>query len=180
MHQNANVPGIESDVLHEDSWATIRNKWLRERPEEKFISIEQRDYCNIVVLSSNRELLLVRQFRIAVEDFSLELPGGLVEENETPEETAVRELKEETGISATKEELRLLCKLDPDTGRLTNSYWGYMLQRAVYTSEISAEDGIEIKWVKADRVPEMVMNGTFRHAMHAATALLATRIDEVN
>ena len=180
MHQNVNAPGIESVILHEDNWTTVRNKWLTGRPEEKFISIEQRDYCNIVVLNSRKEMLLVRQFRIAVEDLSLELPGGLVEKNETPEETAVRELKEETGLSATTDELRLMCKLDPDTGRLTNSYWGYMLQRPVSTSEISAEEGIEVLWVKADKVPQMVMDGTFKHAMHATTALLATRNNKDN
>eukprot|EP00927_Polykrikos_kofoidii_P075276 TRINITY_DN71393_c0_g1_i1.p1 TRINITY_DN71393_c0_g1~~TRINITY_DN71393_c0_g1_i1.p1 ORF type:complete len:270 (+),score=43.00 TRINITY_DN71393_c0_g1_i1:70-810(+) len=43
------------------------------------------------------ELLLVRQYRPAVDCFTLEFPAGLVDEGELPEVAALRELKEETG-----------------------------------------------------------------------------------
>ncbi len=46
------------------------------------------------------EVLLVEQFRKAVERTTLEIPAGTLEENETPEECARRELLEETGYDA--------------------------------------------------------------------------------
>jgi ADP-ribose pyrophosphatase len=51
----------------------------------------------IAVLSPSRRLVLVRQFRPPVEGFILEFPAGLVDPDESMEETAVRELREETG-----------------------------------------------------------------------------------
>lgn len=44
------------------------------------------------------KVVLVRQYRYPVNDYIYELPAGLIEENETPEEAAIREMKEETGL----------------------------------------------------------------------------------
>lgn len=43
------------------------------------------------------ELLLQKQYRPPVDKVVIEVPAGLIDEGETPEECAVRELKEETG-----------------------------------------------------------------------------------
>ncbi len=48
------------------------------------------------------ELLLIRQFRVAVGRFICEIPAGMREPGEDPLETAKRELKEETGYTAAK------------------------------------------------------------------------------
>lgn len=45
------------------------------------------------------ELLLEKQFRAPAEKVVIEFPAGLVDEGETPEQAALRELKEETGYS---------------------------------------------------------------------------------
>ncbi len=50
--------------------------------------------------TSDGKILLVRQYRYAVGEETLEIPAGLMEENETPEENARRELEEETGYIA--------------------------------------------------------------------------------
>jgi len=51
---------------------------------------------------SNR-LILVRQFRPPANGFTIEFPAGLIDQGESAEETAVRELREETGYSGTVE-----------------------------------------------------------------------------
>jgi ADP-ribose pyrophosphatase len=56
----------------------------------------------IVALMNRDEVLLVEQYRKAVEDKTLEIPAGTLEEGESPEECARRELMEETGFIASK------------------------------------------------------------------------------
>ncbi len=51
-------------------------------------------------LVNRNEILLVRQFRYAVDDFLWELPAGSVEKGETNIQAAGRELEEETGYRA--------------------------------------------------------------------------------
>lgn len=51
-----------------------------------------------VVAVRNGEVLLVRQYRLLINGLSYEIPGGRVDENETPKAAAIRECLEETGV----------------------------------------------------------------------------------
>ena len=55
-----------------------------------------------VVAFKGEELLLVRQYRFPVQKFMLEIPAGIMEEEEVPLRSAQRELAEETGYRAAK------------------------------------------------------------------------------
>jgi len=48
------------------------------------------------------KLVLIKEFRIPIRDFEIGFPAGLIDEGETPAETATRELYEETGLNVTK------------------------------------------------------------------------------
>lgn len=85
--------------------------------------IQTTDFVVIVALDAPGRLLLVRQFRPAVNQVTLELPAGHVEPGETPEEAARKELCEETGYEA--DAFELLGKYSPSTARFTNRMWVY-------------------------------------------------------
>ena len=55
---------------------------------------------NIVALTRDEHLVLVRQFRHGSRTVTLEIPGGLIDPGETPAQAAGRELLEETGFRA--------------------------------------------------------------------------------
>ena len=65
-----------------------------------YYSIRTRDYVSVLAITRDKTFVLVRQFRPAIEMFTLELPGGHVDEGETPEQSARKELLEETGFVA--------------------------------------------------------------------------------
>lgn len=88
------------------STALMRTKWFQLRRDRLQISggktldhfvLELPPACAVVALNENREVLLIRQYRHALGGYFWEIPGGAVQEKESPEQCARRELLEETG-----------------------------------------------------------------------------------
>lgn len=69
------------------------------RTERDFVVIEAPDWVNVVALTPDHQLVLVNQFRYGSNEFSLEVPGGVVDPGEDPVIAGVRELAEETGYT---------------------------------------------------------------------------------
>ena len=65
--------------------------------EHPFYVIESPEWVNIIPLTANEEVVLIEQYRHGIDEIALEIPGGLVDDDESPQEAAVRELAEETG-----------------------------------------------------------------------------------
>eukprot|EP01087_Luapelamoeba_hula_P005941 TRINITY_DN1601_c0_g1_i1.p1 TRINITY_DN1601_c0_g1~~TRINITY_DN1601_c0_g1_i1.p1 ORF type:complete len:222 (-),score=29.67 TRINITY_DN1601_c0_g1_i1:98-763(-) len=57
--------------------------------------------------------VLVKQYRPPIKNVSVEFPAGLIDEGETPDITAIRELKEETGYTGTVVSVSPVCVADP-------------------------------------------------------------------
>ncbi|MDQ4073498.1 MAG: NUDIX hydrolase, partial [Thermoproteota archaeon] len=62
----------------------------------------RKDYSTIVPFMSNDEILAIKSYRYLVDSFQIEVPSGYIDEGESAQQAALRELKEETGYSARK------------------------------------------------------------------------------
>jgi len=110
-------------------------------------TIKSPDFVCIVAVTAQDELLLVRQFRHAIGEMTLELPAGHVDEGETPEQSARKELLEETGYVADRFEL--LASLSPSTARYTNRLWCYFAGNARPSPDAVVEAGMNcVRWSK--------------------------------
>ena len=69
--------------------------------ERDFVVVQAPDWVNVIALTPDQKLVLVRQFRYGIDDFSLEIPGGVMEAGEDPVVAGLRELQEETGYAGT-------------------------------------------------------------------------------
>lgn len=67
-----------------------------------------------IVAVDGNEVVLIKQFRPSVEETLLEIPAGRIDEGETPEQAASRELEEETGLKPLN--LRKLVEFYPTPG----------------------------------------------------------------
>ena len=136
-------------------------------------SISTRDYLSVLAVTGDGTFPLVRQFRPAVEMVTLELPGGHVEANETPEEAARKELREETGFIA--DELILLGTLSPDTGRLANRMWCFFAPRVVQSSAVAFEPEQGVESIVYDKPLRhlILAEPAFSSALNRAAILMA-------
>lgn len=57
----------------------------------------RRDYSTIVPFISTDEILVIKSYRHFVNSIQIEAPSGYIEDDETPETAAIREMREETG-----------------------------------------------------------------------------------
>ena len=140
---------------------------------EAYHSLAQSDYVSVVALTEDGRVPLVRQYRPALECFTLELPGGLRDANEDASACAMRELVEETGLQPVGAPVAL-GNLAPDTGRLENRLWGFasIVQPTPHEGWIR-EPGVEPLLVTTVKLRELILGGQFDHALHIALIYLA-------
>ncbi|MDU5105367.1 MULTISPECIES: NUDIX hydrolase [unclassified Clostridium] len=82
------------------NWTIASRKDL-ESLENKFFKNEEDKIDAVVIIAEHieeKKLVVIRQFRVPINDYVIELPAGLVDGNEGFEEAVKRELKEETGL----------------------------------------------------------------------------------
>ena len=92
---------IESQLLYNGRILKLFKDKVRLDDGREAIKEVVRHNEAICVLPIEKEnIILVRQFRYPIQRESIEIPAGLLESGEKPEEAAQRELKEETGYSA--------------------------------------------------------------------------------
>lgn len=79
---------------------TQRNIHPETGDSHDFFVMDSNDWISVIPLIDDDNALLIRQYRPGIDLISLEFPGGVVDADENPLETAKRELLEETGYTA--------------------------------------------------------------------------------
>jgi len=159
------------EVLKTPYFALVAKEVAGGKPNDPYYAVDTLDYVTVVALTMSQELVLVRQFRPVVEALCLELPSGHVDPGETPEQSARRELFEETGYTA--DAFEQVCHAKPDIGRLGNRMWAFFARGAKPAGEPwTPEPGVERLLCSGPRFRELLKNGEFDHALHLAALLM--------
>ncbi|MHC4052567.1 NUDIX hydrolase [Bradyrhizobium sp. 25ACV] len=155
-------------------WITLVERTVHDSRGElvgNFHGLALADYISIIAISSDGQVPLVRQFRPAVEQWTLEFPGGLLDAGEDPQSCAIRELFEETGLEAL--DATSLGAFLPDSGRLGNRLWGFFASGVVPAKGWMPEPEVEVEYVSVKELDVLVRDGTFNHAPHLALFAVA-------
>ena len=132
--------------------------------------IEHNGAVVILALDEKDNVLLVRQFRHATNKELLELPAGGIDPGETPEETARREMQEETGYAPGK--LERLGGFYSAPG-YANEYLYLFLATELMPARLIADDTEEIKLVRMPlkEAVELIRTGDIEDAKSIAGLL---------
>lgn len=130
-----------------------------------FFLIHAPDWVNVLAVTPQHELVLVRQFRYGSNDISLEIPGGVMDPGEEPVATAVRELQEETGFAGTS--ARLLASVHPNPAMQTNRCHLILVEGAERrgATKWDRDEEFEILTAPVDDVYARAWRGEITHAL---------------
>jgi 8-oxo-dGTP pyrophosphatase MutT (NUDIX family) len=155
---------LKTEVAFATPWFQILGKTMR-HGEEPYYSLKLPDYAAVVAITEEHRVLIVRQYRPAVERDTLELPSGIVDPGETPEAAARRELLEETGYQGG--EWQVLGAMEPDSGRLGNRIWNFLAKG------VRPAEGIAVQTWSLDELAQAMVEGRFSMALHVAAVMAA-------
>lgn len=133
-----------------------------------FYRIESPAWVNVVALTQDDQFVMVRQFRQGSRVVTLEIPGGLVDPGETPEEAAARELIEETGYRAGR--LASLGSLNPNPALFGNRCHMQVALDCALAGSIqnSATEQTQVELIPRAQLPELLRAGAIDHALVVA------------
>lgn len=171
---------IKVDNIYEGKILSLRVETV-EMPDKKYSKREIVDHVKgvgIIAFDGEDSIYLVRQYRKAIDEFTLEIPAGLVEVNEKPIETAKRELQEEIGYKPL--DIEYLFDMHASPG-FTNDKLSFFLAKNLEESKLELDEYefLEKKSYKIEDVYNMVINGEITDAKTIIAVMYAKRlIDE--
>jgi ADP-ribose pyrophosphatase len=168
---------LSTEYLFRDTWFTVR-KDTCEGPDGKIISpyyvYEFPTWVSAVALTEDNKVVMVKQYRHAIEETIIEIPGGCVDKEDPDFQYAIaRELMEETGYEFSNYEY--LGKISPNPS--TNTNWMHMFLatggKKVSEQSLDHNEEIEVVLVSLDELKEMLRKNEILQAMHVTTMFYA-------
>ena len=135
--------------------------------------LEYADEIMIFALTRNQEVVLIKQYRHGAQQVIVELPGGSMDEGESPVEAAKRELMEETGYSSDTF-IQVGCA-SPNPANYTNKIYSFLALDVEQTGTQSNDDAenVEVLLLSLEDVIMMAKMGDLVHSLNISTLFFA-------
>lgn len=129
----------------------------------------------IVPILDNKNLLLIREYSAGTDNYQLAFPKGLMDDNETPEQAANRELKEEVGFGA--KSFSLIKKISLAPGYFTHQM-NLILAEDLYPESLPGDEPepLEIVHWPIDEIDSILEQEDFTEARSIAALFLIKQV----
>lgn len=127
--------------------------------------LEVPEWVNVIALTPDNEVILVEQYRFGIGEPTLEIPGGMVDPGESPDEAVRRELLEETGYRTGS--LTELGRVSANPAIQNNYTWCYLAENCRYEGADNPDphEYIEVHKTPKKHFLELIADGTIHHAI---------------
>jgi len=169
---------LSSEYISSHKYFTAR-KDKCETPDGKIIDeyfvVELPETVCAVAITEQGEVLMVKQYRHPIEETLIEIPGGFIDENESPEEAIKRELKEETGYEFSS--IIYVGKIAANPGVLNNFTQLFLAQGGVKTSvqKLDKNEELTIEKISLAELKQLFLENKILQATHNSCVFYALR-----
>lgn len=133
-----------------------------------FYVLRSLDWCNIIPVTEEGHVVLVKQYRAGVSGFTLEIPGGVIDAGESARDAALREMTEETGYEmlagARCEALGLALSNPAILDNRVHSFIVGPVRRSL-RQKLDPAEMIEVLEVPIAEIPNLIQRGELSHAL---------------
>jgi len=133
--------------------------------ESTFFVVENPDWVNVIALTKEKEVVFIEQFRHGIEEIILEIPGGMIDDDEKSETGAQRELLEETGYSS--DHWVFLGKSSPNPAIQNNTIYHYLALDCEQTDEVAFDEheSVITKLLPLAECQNLITSGKITHSL---------------
>jgi ADP-ribose pyrophosphatase len=169
---------LSSTYIHKGPWATLRSDRC-EMPGghivEDYYVLEYNNWVNAVAITEDNKVLMVNQYRHAAGIVSLEIPGGVIDDGETPEQALRRELLEETGYQF--DDFELLCTIYANPSTANNHTYCYLAKggKKVQEQQLDYQEEIVVETFTITEVKRLLAENKIAQALHCTGLFYAFR-----
>jgi ADP-ribose pyrophosphatase len=127
-----------------------------------FTKILLQDFVSVLAITDDDKIIMIEILRYPRNCESLEIPSGHIEKGETPKESAVRELVEETGYQA--EQIKQLFSFNPLSRSTQEAYIFLAKKLKKGIQMLDDNEQIDVKLVPVSEIEKMLSEGKITHA----------------
>ena len=170
---------FDQHLIYQDMWLTLYKDDIKFADDTygTYVWTARKPGVNIVIVNSDHKILLQKEYRYVIDSYSWEVPGGGIDDGETPKQAAIREVKEESGLEIDNlEYLGEFYPLNSFNKEKITAFLGFTKSNSLSTSGLEMSESIsEQRFFTFDEVLKMIDNGEITDAMTANITQIVIR-----